>query len=567
VLRALHISGLGVIEDLDLQLHPGLNVLTGETGAGKTMITVAIALALGQRTSPAVVRAGAKAARVQARFDAPSGTEEWAEDGELLLARTVAADGRGSARAGGQLATISTLAALAPSLVEIHGQHQTQRLLSASAQTAFLDRFAGGEHSVALESFRQVHTRLRESRSRLEELTGRARDREREMDLLAYQVREIETAAVQPGELTRLEADTGRLAHAERLTERASSAEAGLSDEGGGIDALHAAAAAVDDMAALDPEVGGLAERAHSLAEEASELSRALRGYRDRVQADPGRLDEVQERTGAIRALERKYGDGESGILAYLEQARARLEELSGAEDALAELEVEVAQLAEDEAAAAEMVSRGRAAAAPGLASALETELHQLGMEGARVEVVLLPLAANGPSGAESVDILFAGGPGQPPLQLSKIASGGELSRTMLACRSVLADLDDVPTLVFDEVDAGIGGRAGLAVGRRLARLADSRQVLVVTHLPQIACFADLHLYVEKRDGTAVAGALSGDPRVDELSRMLAGLPGSESATTHAAELLEEARRGRSATDPASAPGSKVRPAGAKARA
>ncbi len=547
MLREVHISGLGVIDDLDLALDPGLNVLTGETGAGKTMVTVGLALALGRRASASLVRPHSTAARVQARFDAPERSEAagWAEDGELLLARTVSADGRSTARIGGQLAPVSALAELAGDLVELHGQHEGLRLLSPAAQTAFLDRFAGGVHSEAVAELRTEHERLRAARVELEALLERERDREREIDLLAYQVRELESAASRPGEIAELLLEEARLAHAERLVELAASAEHTLSAEGAAADELAAAAANLRAAAELDRRAEGLASRAEALGAEAVELARDLRDYGDRLELDPARLDEVRDRLGALRALLRKYGGSEEEVLTYLEGARRSLEQLADAGHEATRLEGEVAERGARVTALAVAVSQGREASAPKLAAALESELRELGMPGVEVEVVLVPNSELSSGGAERAELAFAGGPGQPRLPFAKVASGGELSRTMLACRSVLVDLDAVPTLVFDEVDTGIGGRAGVAVGRRLAALARTRQVVVVTHLPQIASFADRHVRVEKRGGTATVTVLDEAGRVEELTRMLAGLPGSEAASVHAEELLAEAGRSK----------------------
>ncbi len=548
MLHELHISGLGVVDDLDLALDPGLNVLTGETGAGKTMVTVGLALALGRRASASLVRSGSRSARVQARFDAPDRAVDagWAEDGELVLARTVSADGRSTARIGGQLAPVSALAELAADLVELHGQHEGLRLLSAAAQTAFLDRFAGQTHVRAVAELRREHERLRSTRARLAELLERERDRERELDLLSYQVREIESAAPQSGELDELVLEEGRLAHAERLLGLAGSAERAIAADGTASDAIAATAADLESAAELDPRADDLAVRARGLVAEAVELARDLRDYRERLELDPARLDEVRERIGALRGLFRKYGEGETEVLAYLEGARASLERLAGAGSERDRLEVEVAELGERVTALAVAVSQGRTEAAPGLSAALEAELCELGMPGAGVDVALLLNPEVTSSGAERVDLALSGGPGQPRLPFAKVASGGELSRTMLACRSVLVDLDAVPTLVFDEVDTGIGGRAGVAVGRRLAALARTRQVVVVTHLPQIASFADRHVRVEKRRGRASVEVLDDAGRVQELTRMLSGLPGSAAAATHAEELLAEAGRAKS---------------------
>jgi DNA repair protein RecN (Recombination protein N) len=554
VIRELHVEGLGVIEGLDLELHPGLNVLTGETGAGKTMVTVGLALALGRRASASLVRPGAAAARVQVRLDAPARALEggWVEDGELVLARTISADGRSTARIAGQLAPVSALADLAGDLVEMHGQHEGTRLLSRAAQTAFLDRFAGVAHLGAVGDLAETHARRRAARDALAAIVDRERDRARELDLLDYQVREIEAVAPRPGELAELDVEEARLAHAERLVDRATSAGRALSadadgTDGAAADALGSAAAELRAAAELDPGAEELAARAADLGAAASELGRDVRAYREGLELDPGRLDEVRERIAAVRGLLRKYGESEEDALAYLAEAKERLDRLAGTQEDRARLEAEVSELDDHVRGLAAGVSRGRAEAAPRLAAALEAELRELEMTGSRVDVALVPEPEPGSGGAEHAELRFSGGPGQSEQPFSRVASGGELSRTMLACRSVLVDLDDVPTLVFDEVDAGIGGRAGVAVGRRLAALGRSRQVLVVTHLPQIASFADRHVVVTKRDGRASVSVLDDAGRVAELTRMLAGSPGSDAAAAHAEELLAEAGRAKAA--------------------
>lgn len=544
MLRELHITGLGVFDDLDLELHPGLNVLTGETGAGKTMVTVGISLVLGARATGSLVRDGARAARVQARFDAPEGADEWAEEGELVLARSVGADGKSSARVGGQLATASVLSSLGATLVEVHGQHQAQGLLSAATQTAFLDRFAGEAHPVALASYRQTWDGWRTADAALRELTEAAREREREIGLLDYQVREIEAVGPRSGETEALAGEESRLAHVERLLERASVAEQILAGETALADDASAAAALLDDAARHDRVAAPLAERARGSSAELAELARDVRAYRESLFVDPDALQTVRERLAALKGLQRKYGDTDNDVQTFLDQASERLTMLATADERLAELTGEVEHLASELEDRASAVTVGRTKAAPVLAAALERELHELGMPGAVVEVGL-ESTDPGPAGAERVELRLAPSAGQRMAPLAKTASGGELSRTMLACRSVLADVDDVPTLVFDEVDAGIGGEAGLAVGRRLARLAGDRQVLVVTHLPQIACFADRHIVVAKQAGKARLRVLSDDERVHELSRMLAGLTGSEGAVTHAEELLAAASSSR----------------------
>jgi DNA repair protein RecN (Recombination protein N) len=547
VLRELHISGLGVIEDLDLEFSPGLNILTGETGAGKTMVTVGLQLALGRRGSSSMVRKGAGSAKVQARFDAPARavSEGWSEDGEIVLARTVSTEGRSTARVSGQLAPVSALAELAAELVEVHGQHEGRRLLSTTAQTAFLDRYAGAEHRSAVDALGTEHERLSRARSVLAQLDERERDRERQMDLLGYQVREIETASPRVGETQELKLEEARLAHAERLLERASAAERALAEEDGAADALRVATSELQSSAEIDPSAGELAERAFGLAAAAAELVIEIRAYREGLDLDQGRLEEVRERIAALGALQRKYGGEEAEVLAFLERASEELRSLAGAEHERERVASEVAELTDRVSVLAAVVSDGRATAAPRLAGALADELVELGMQGSSIEVTLVPNPELVSAGAERTVFVFSGGPGQPAQPLSKVASGGELSRAMLACRSVLLDLDDVPTLIFDEVDAGIGGLAGVAVGRRLAALAGWRQVVVVSHLPQIASFADRHIRVRKESGAASVEVLDDRGRVAELSRMLAGLPGSGSAAAHAEELLAEAARER----------------------
>jgi DNA repair protein RecN (Recombination protein N) len=544
VLLELHIAGLGVIDDVTLEFPPGLSVLTGETGAGKTMVTVGLALVLGRRARSGMVREGAGRAGVEARFDvrAVPAAGDWSEDGQLVLARTIGSDGRSSARAGGQLAPLSSLASLGEGLVEVHGQYQAQRLLRPGAQLGFLDRFAGGSHLRVLEGYRRAHEALRRTRSGVSKLDEEAREREREKDLLAYQVREIEGASLRPGEVEDLEAEASRLANAERIQELLGAAVAALAEDAAGTDAVRAAAAAVGEAAGADPGAGDLARRLGSLAEEVADAATSARAYADRVELDPARLETVRERIAAIRALERKYGEGEAGVLAYLDQAGTQLAALERSGEERTALAAEAARLEEECTAQAGILSAGRRKAAPRLAEALRVELEELGMEGVEVVVRLTGEAGLGPDGAEGAVLEFSGAPGQALQPLGEVASGGELSRTMLACRTVLADLDDVPTLVFDEVDAGIGGRAGAAVGRRLARLARDRQVLVVTHLPQIACFADRHFRVAKRNGRATVTALEGADRVRELSRMLSGMPTAEAAR-HAEQLLAEAAR------------------------
>ena len=558
MLRELHISGLGVIRDLDLELTEGLTVLTGETGTGKTMLTVGLALAGGARGGAHLVGPGAKAARVQARFEVPDGwasnpvapddvSVDWVEDGEVILARSVAADGKSSARIGGQLSTASALSDVSARLIEIHGQHGSLRLLDPATQTSFLDRYAGAQHLAAVAAYAESYQRATAARRALRRLEDDARDRERELDLLRYQAEEIRSVAPEPGETDALRSEENRLAHGERLLELAAAAEEILVAEGGVAEGSASVVRGLGSIVELDAAAAGLAARAEALAAEAAELGRDLRAYREGLALDPARLASVRERIGELKGLQRKYGPGDAEVVAFLDEAATRILSLAGADERLEELRAEVEALGPAVIALAEQVTAGRMGARTALADALGEEIQDLGMPDAAIQVALGTLPEPGPSGAERVELRFRGGPGQPWLTFAKAASGGELSRVMLACRSVLADLDDVPTLVFDEVDAGIGGQAGLAVGRRLARLALTRQVVVVTHLPQIACFADQHVRVRKEEGVAQLDVLEDRERIPELSRMLAGLEVSEHGASHAEELLAEAARSRQA--------------------
>jgi DNA repair protein RecN (Recombination protein N) len=384
----------------------------------------------------------------------------------------------------------------------------------------------------------------------LDELREAARGRERELDLLAYQVNEIEAVGPREGETEELAAEEGRLGHVERLTEQTSAAEHALTGEQGIADTAAALASVLEGAAELDPTATEVAERARGLAAEIAELARDVRAYGEALLPDPERLNAVRERIADLKQLQRKYGPTDADVSAFLAEASDRLRTLAGAEDRIEELEAALATVSETAREHAAVVTAGRSRAALALQEAVRTELEELGMAGATFEVRLVTLDEPGSAGAERADLWFSASRGQPARPIAKAASGGELSRVLLACRSVLADLDEVGTLVFDEVDAGIGGQAGLAVGRRLARLAAGRQVLVVTHLPQIACFADRHLHVTKEAGTASVDLLDSAGRAEELSRMLAGLGGSESAVSHAEELLAEADRLREESAP-----------------
>jgi DNA repair protein RecN (Recombination protein N) len=573
MLGELRIRDLGVIDDARLEVSPGLNVLTGETGAGKTMVVDALTLLLGERADPGAVRAGRTAALVEGRL-AVGGDGEVAaalaaagvadEEGEVVVARQVLAEGRSRAQLQGRMATVAAIAEVVRPLVEVHGQHEFQRLLRPAVQRELLDRFAGDKVLALRAEFATGWRRLRAVERELAELAARARDRSREAELLRYQLEEIEAAGVRVGELDELDAEAERLTNAESLREAAVLAWQLLEgEEDAGADtALGAAARAVSGPGRHDEALGELAERAAGLAAEVADLASSLRAYAEGVLADPERLDAVQSRIAQLRDLLRKYGDDEAAVLANAERSAARLAEIEGGAVRSEALETEAAALRSRLAEVGGSLSARRAEAAAELAGAVQAELRDLAMPNAELRMLVeqdedpagLEVAgrrlAAGEEGLDRVEIQLSANPGLPMRPLAKAASGGELSRVMLALRVVLAGVDRTPTLVFDEVDAGVGGRTAAAVGRRLAVLARHHQVLVVTHLPQIAAWADRHFVVEKRsDGAQTSTAvqtLDAAGRITELSRMLSGMEGSGLARAHAEELLAAANSAKS---------------------
>jgi DNA repair protein RecN (Recombination protein N) len=577
MLAELRIRDLGVIDDARLEVSAGLNVLTGETGAGKTMVVDALALLLGGRADPGAVRAGRPAALVEGRLHAgddlqvaaalaTAGVED--EDGEVVVARQVLVEGRSRAQLQGRMATVATVADVVRPLVEVHGQHEFQGLLRPGTQRDLLDRFAGEPALAPRAAFAAGWRRLRTVTRELDELASRAREREREIDLLRHQLEEIDAAQVRVGESAELAAEAERLEHADALQQAAALAHQLLEGEEdmGPSTALGAAARAVHGPGSHDRALGELAERAQALAAEVGDLASGLRAYAESVLVDPARLEEINTRVARLRDLERKYGDDEAAVLAFAGQAAARLAELEGGTLRSEALETEAAELRRELAGTAAALTAARRDAAARLGEALRVELADLAMPSAQVVVAVEQdpddaglevggrrLAAT-EDGLDRVELLLAAHPGAPLRPLGRAASGGELSRVMLALRVVLAGIDRTPTLVFDEVDAGVGGRTAAAVGRRLAQLARRHQVLVVTHLPQIAAHADRHFSVEKSSAGGTTSTevrlLDDAGRVGELSRMLAGMEGSGLAQAHAEELLAAATAAKNGRDP-----------------
>jgi len=541
------IRNLGVIDEVTLELAPGLNVLTGETGAGKTMIVSAIELLLGARADSDRVRGGAGAAVVEAVLrPTPPAAAEWLEDGddELVVTRQLG-EGRSRARLGGRLAPASALATALGEAVEVHGQSASVRLSAPAVQRSLLDRFGGAQVAAAADAYTSVHRPWREVGAQLASLRDDERDRARELDRLRFELAEIDAVAPEAGEEGPVDAELRRLEHAETLTQAAATAAAAVADEGGARDALGAGVAALRATAGIDEQLDGLAARAEALAAEAQDLVLELRRYAASVEPDPGRLEELRARRAALARLTRKYGQNAAAVADYADAARERVLALEGSGDRARLLAAEAARLEAEVREAAGRLTGARRAAGERLAEAVAGHLGELAMPAARLEVRLEPVEP-GPHGADRVELLLSANAGEPALSLAKAASGGERSRVALAVRLALADADETPVLVFDEVDAGIGGRVGRAVGSQLARLARGRQVLCVTHLAQLAAFADAHFVVAKAEegGRTVAAVrrLDEPGRVAELARMLSGDPDSAAAVDHAAELRSAAR-------------------------
>jgi DNA repair protein RecN (Recombination protein N) len=529
MLTELAVADLGVIAELSLVLGPGMTAITGETGAGKTLVVEAIELLVGGRAEAVRVRPGAPEARVHGRFVVG--------DEEVVLSRVVPASGRSRAYVDGRPAPVGELAAFGERLVDLHGQHAHQSLLGTAAQRALLDRFG----RVDLGALQRARRRLADIDAALAALGGDARARAREIDLLRFQLAEIEAAGLSdPAEEEALEAEEDALADAAAHREAAQAAHAALAGDGGAADAARAALAA---LAGRGP-FRDVETRLRALVAELDEAARDVRAVGEAIDDDPARLAAVRARRQLLRDLRRKYGETLADVCSFARDAAARLAELEAHDERAAALEADRAAAVAEVAAASAAVAAARRAAAPALAAEVASRLRELAMPRARFEITV---EGDGP--ADDVTFRFSANPGEPLLPLAKVASGGELARAMLALRLVLTTGPE--TLVFDEVDAGIGGRAAVAVGRALAALARRHQVLVVTHLPQVAAFADCHVVVEKAAArgrtVATAAVVEGDERVAELSRMLSGLPESARAREHAEELLAAAAAAKEA--------------------
>jgi DNA repair protein RecN (Recombination protein N) len=560
VLRELRIENLLLIERAELRLGAGLNAITGETGAGKTVLAHALDLLTGGKARPQIVRPGAEEAWVEGVFDLPQGLLDEPEMGELaerlpegaeevVLGRRVTAGGRTGSFVAGRAASAADLRLLGGHLLAFYGQHEHRRLTLASTQLEVLDGFAGAEHLELRRRHREAHRDFLRLEAELAGLRERDGARERELDLCRFELAEIEAAEPDAAEQAELAAERERLRHAERLREAAigaHAAAAGAEEDGGGAAAeLARAGAALHGAAGVDPELDAIAERLGGLAVELGDAAAELRAYLDGVAADPGRLAAVEERLEAVERLERKHGGSVESVLAHAERCRAEIERLEGTGRRDAELETALAAAAGRREELGRKLSGGRVATAGPLRERVAEELERLAMPGASLEVGLGPHPDGwGPNGREAVELRVATNPGIEPAPLREAASGGELSRVMLALCG-LGGGAGAATLVFDEIDAGVGGKTARVVGERLRALAEGRQVICITHLPQVASLAATHFRIEKELGGRLATAsverLGGEAVVGEIRRMLGGGGSDVAATRHAEELLAAA--------------------------
>jgi len=567
VIESLRIANLAVVEHAEIEFGPGLHALTGETGAGKSIVLGALALLAGGRATADVVRDGADEARVEAVFrtdrapDLEAALRERGldvEDHTVIVARSVSREGRSRAWVAGRLVPVSVLAELLGERLEISSQHESQRLRRPESHGRLLDAF-GGLLPVR-ERVERGYAALRAVRAERARLEAEAEERARRQDFVSFQLGELDAAALQPGEFDALATEHARLVHASELRIEAGSAAAALcgdplqADDVGAIDRVDAAARRLEPLAELDATLRPQAERLRAAAAELADAARDLERYADGVEVDPERLAAVEERLALLERLRPKYGRSEDEVIACRERLAAELAAITGGDERVRALADEATQLHERLVADAAELSAARAPAAERLARTVEASLARLDLPGARLEVALESVVADdglpcGPSGAEQAELRFSANPGEAPRALRRVASGGELSRIFLALKNALRSAESGSVLIFDEVDAGIGGRAADRVGALLAELGAEHQVLCITHWPQIAAAATAQLRVVKRTQNGRTSAsvvhLGADERVEELARMAGGARIGEATRAHARELLEAGARRR----------------------
>lgn len=554
MLAHLNVRDFAIVERLDLALRAGMTVLTGETGAGKSILIDALGLTLGDRASTKVVRSGAQQAEVVAIFELVPDCEAaqylaehqlTSADDECILRRTIGSDGRSRAYINGRPVPLQSLRELGELLVDIHGQHDHQSLLKPAAQRRILDDYAG--HGDALEQLASLHDRWQATRAAIDGLGGEPKEREQRLDYLRYQVNELDSLAIQSGELETLDQDHRRLSHASELL--AVCARSIEDIDGDGETSLTARLASLmgglDEMAVIDRGVENIRALLDGASIQMAEAVAELRHYQDGIDSDPARLEALEQRLTAIHDSARKHRVDARELPALQRRLHDEIAELEGSGARLTELQRELETILHDYADAARELHHGRARAAEKLSAAIASNIRALGMPQGRLQIAIEANFDAPPSrtGADTVTFQVAINPGQPLQPLAKVASGGELSRISLAIQVIATQASGVPTLIFDEVDAGIGGRVAEIVGRELRRLADNRQVLCVTHLPQVASLAQQHVQVQKhsrrRETHTDLRSLEGEGRVAEIARMLGGVTVTDQALAHAREMLE----------------------------
>lgn len=558
----LFIKNFGLIEKLNFDFSKGLNVLTGETGAGKSIVIDALQVVLGGRASGEMIRTGEEKASVQAAFDlgdAPGFKEMLAEmgidppdDGMITLGRELTRSGKNICRINGQVLNLQSYRQLGRNLVDLHVQHEYHSLLDQRRQLDLLDHFGGDSASEALLTTKSAFNRWRELQSRYHGLCGDPAGRAARLDLLLYQCREIEKAILSPGEDDELANERELLLNADKIKRLTVGAYAALyegsKEHPGAVDLLGQAASHLKELAGIDSHAGNFLDTLESVLFQVEELSRELATYGEKLESDPGRLDAVLERLELIRRLKKKYGGTIDAVLQYYDQVRAEVAELENSKALADQTAVELGEAEDEYRVAAALLRQRRHEAAARLEKAITGELENLEMGRVEFQVAFAGVTEAAANGTDQVEFLISPNPGEPLKPLAKIASGGELARVMLALKTILAGIDDIPTLVFDEVDSGIGGRAIQAVAENLARISCYRQVLCVTHAAQVAAFARTHFLITKTESggrtvTVVTPLDEGD-RLEELARMLGGREVSGVARLHAGQLLKKALQG-----------------------
>ena len=558
MLQSLYLENIALIEKLGIELFPGFNVLTGETGAGKSIIIDAVNFVLGERTSRDLIRNGAARAKVEAVFSLNEGDAAFAaldalgieyDGNELILSRELSAAGRNACRVNGTLVPVASLKSVSDTLVDIHGQHEHQALLDAENHISYLDAYCHAESLPIIEKIDAIVSRRNELMLKRNSGFSSQREREREMDMLRYQIEEIASANLEAGEEERLNAEKTVLLNAERIRTALETAHMALSgaEEGSALSAIDTARRSMRDIAALNKDYEALGDKIEELYYAAEDISFVLRDTSENVESDMQRLEEIEQRLKLISDLKRKYGRTVEDVIDFGKDAGTKLNELENAEALAAELDAKLDKLKAEYNVAADELSKVRRAAGDRLKRDVLNELKDLGMAKAMFDVALSDASGGEPrkGGRETAEVMLSANPGEPLKPLEKVASGGELSRIMLCFKSIFADNDRVPTLIFDEIDTGISGRTAAVVGEKMLGIAKKHQVICVTHLAQIAALAEAHLMVRKYDdgkNTFVeTRQLNEEEKVQRIAQMMDGESDSPSALTHARELIARA--------------------------